>query len=422
MRDERDRALLVELTAGTLRWRAALDARLARSSRRPLGELSPGVRATLRLAAYQLAHLDRIPPHAAINESVELVRAIGEPRAAGFVNGVLRALQRAPRLALPARPAADGDRGSQLRYLSVTLSHPEWLAARWVERHGFEAAERWCQFNNAAPAVTVRSIRNVESRALLDALRAAGFQADPAPFVTDAIVLPPGVLGRLPASLADDLLVQDEASQIVARAVGASTDHRVLDVCAAPGAKTIVLAADVGKAETIVASDFRPSRVRLLRRTLRRAEADVPVVALDATRPLPFGRVFDRVFLDAPCSGLGIIRRDPDLKWSRRPEDLAGFAAVQRRMLERAAEVVAPGGRLVYATCSSEPEENEEVVAAFLARDARFETVSVALGPAVRGGDRFIGEDGFLRTRPFRDALDAFFAAALERRQTSGAV
>ncbi len=390
--DERDRALLVELTAGTLRWRAALDALLAQCSRRPLDQLTPAIRGILRLAAYQLERLDRIPAHAVLNESVELARAVGEARAAGFVNAVLRTLLRTrARLSLPARAAPGSGRSDQLAYLATTLSHPEWLVARWLERHGFDATERWCRFNNAPPEVTVRALDASGAGELMARLQAAGLASEAAAFVREAVTLGPGVLGRVPAGLAGEILVQDEASQIVAHAAGAVPGERVLDLCAAPGAKTIVIAADMEFRGALVAADFRPSRVRLLRRMLRRASAATPVIALDATRPLPFGPVFDRVVVDAPCSGLGVVRRDPDLKWSRQPDDLAGFAAVQQRMLTQAAEAVAPGGRLIYATCSSEPEENENVIRAFAARDDRFGTGAGVAGisrPGRRGADR----------------------------------
>ena len=415
--DDRDRALLVELTTGTLRWLAELDPLVSQCSSRPLAGLSPGVRAVVRLGAYQLEHLDRIPPHAVLNEAVELTRTLGEPRAAGFVNAVLRTLGRSrQKLSLPPRPEAKTEARAAIAYLSTTLSHPSWLAARWLERYGFDAAERWCQFNNSQPELTVRSLGRLDHRELLAALRAADIDATPAPFVADAIRLPPGSLGRVPPPLADELLVQDEASQIVAHVVGASPGDRVLDLCASPGAKTVVLTADLQGRGLLVASDHRVARVQLLRRTLHKAHSDARVVALDATQALPFTAAFDRVLVDVPCSGLGILRRDPDLKWSRQSEDLPGLALTQQAILERAAAVVRPGGTVVYATCSSEPEENEAVVQHFLANDSRFAGVPALSGPMVPNGAALLDANGFLRTLPFRDGLDAFFAAVLVRR------
>jgi len=190
----------------------------------------------------------------------------------------------------------------------------------------------------------------------------------------------------------------------------------VLDLCAAPGGKTMVLAADMSNEGRLIAGDLRPARIRLLRAILRQGAVTAPVIRLDATRPLPFARAFDRVLLDAPCSGLGTLRLNPDLKWIRSSSDLQSFARTQRSMLHNAAEVVLPGGTLLYATCSSEPEENDDVISAFLSSEHRFERRPVEPGPAVRSAEGLVDHDGYLRTLPFRDGLDAFFAARLVRR------
>lgn len=416
--DDRDRALVLELTAGTLRWRNELDAILQTCSRRPVAELSAQVRTVLRLGAYQLHHLDRIPAHAVVHESVELIRSLGQARAAGFINAVLRTLVReGARVHLPPRPSPGAPRSDLVAYLTTTLSHPEWLVTRWVDRHGFDAAAAWCAFNNRPPDVTVRVLPPARTDEVTALLRTAGIDAAPAPWVRAAIRLPPGGLGHVPPDLRSQLLVQDEASQIVACAVGASPSERILDLCAAPGGKTVVMAGAMEGRGLVVASDYRPGRIRLLAATLARAHAAAPVVRLDATRPLPFGAVFDRILVDAPCSGLGTVRRDPDVKWTRTARDLAGFATTQRALLAAAADAVRPGGALVYATCSSEPEENEEVVDAFLASRRDVTLGRVDPGPAVAHGERLVDDRGMLRTLPFRDGLDAFFAAVLVRRQ-----
>jgi 16S rRNA (cytosine967-C5)-methyltransferase len=213
--------------------------------------------------------------------------------------------------------------------------------------------------------------------------------------------------------------VQDEGSQLVARAAAVRPGERVLDVCASPGGKTMVMAEDLGLANVssgseLVAADHRAARVRLLARTLGRTHLPVPIVRLDARRSLPFRAAFDCVVVDAPCSGLGTLSRDPDLKWSRTADELAGLASDQRKLVRSAAETVTPGGRLIYATCSSEPEENIQVVESFLAEDRRF-----ALEPITTPGvpSNLIDGRGCLVTLPFRDALDAFFAARLVRRK-----
>lgn len=423
--DERDRALLVELATGVVRWRGQIDHVLAASSSRPLAKLDAVVLESLRLGAYQLLHLARVPASAVVDDAVSLVRAHGKTSAAGFVNAILRRIGRTrTSLPLPARPAlADGrpaSREEALAYLSVTLSHPEWLVSRWLARIGFEAAERWTEFNNAAAPLTLRVNPLVTDRdSLVRTLSEHGIATRPAPYAPDGLLVTEGNPLRTPLAKEGLFLVQDEASQLVTTFAAARAGERVLDACASPGGKTLGLLASVGARGLVVASDVRPRRVALLRTTLATARATtVPVAQLDLTQPLPFRDAFDLVLVDAPCSGLGTIRRDPDIRWRRRADDLPALAAAQVRMLGHAAPVVAPGGRLVYATCSSEPEENEGVVEAFLRAHTAFE---LAPGPRVRAAlpqaaQHLVDDTGFLHTWPWRDGLEAFFAATLVRR------
>jgi len=290
---------------------------------------------------------------------------------------------------------------------------------RWLDRYGFDAATRWCEFNNAPPEIVVRPVTPAESDTVMAALRAAGIEATWAPWVRGAIRLTSGDWHRVPAEVRAQLSIQDEASQIVALAASASPGERVLDTCAAPGGKTVIMSQTMQGTGALVAADHRPGRVRVLAATLARAGLHAPIVQLDASRPLPFGPVFDRILVDAPCSGLGIVRRDPDVKWSRRAEDLVGFAATQRAMLESAAASLRAGGTLVYATCSSEPEENEGIVDAFLASRADFELVPADPGPNVARGPGLLDVRGRLQTLPFRDGLDAYFCAMLVRRRAA---
>jgi 16S rRNA (cytosine967-C5)-methyltransferase len=413
--DGRDRALVTELATGVCRWRNELDAWIEHASHRAPAEIDADARAMLRIGAYQLAHLDRVPDHAVVNESVEGVRTLGAPRAAGFVNAVLRRLaQSRITSALPKPPGASATPAAHVRYLSIAQSHPAWLVERWIVRHGLDAAAAWCAFNNASPAMTLRPLDDVA--AVLAALGAAGIPASAAPWVYGAIQVPAGEIGRVPPELAARVAVQDEASQIVAHVVGATPGDRVLDLCAAPGGKTVILDRAAGPDGLVVAGDVRSKRVNLLRTTLAHAHARARVLTLDATRALPFAAVFDRVLLDAPCSGLGTLRRDPDLKWTRTADDLAPLADVQRRMIARAADAVKPGGRLVYSTCSSEPEENDAIVAGLLDARRDFHLEPAVAGDRVPNGARLLDELGYLRTLPFRDGLDAYFAAVLVRR------
>lgn len=420
LRDPRDRALATEIAAGVLRWRARIDHLLARVSSRALDRIDPAILDILRAGAHQILHLQRVPDHAAVDDAVALTRRVRLASAGAFVNAVLRKLASRPPLdALPARPAVppgDGepDREQALAYLGITCSHPRWLAARWLERHGFEAAERWTAFNNAPAPVTLRvnTMRTTPER-LAAELSARGVEVDAGRWSPRALVV------RRGNPLATDLagrglfLAQDEASQLVAELVAAQPGERVLDACAAPGGKTAAIAGAMANRGLIVAADLRPARVALLARTLASCGCrNTRVVRLDARRALPFGAVFDRVLVDAPCSGLGTLRRDPDIRWRRSPADLPALAAEQAALLRAAAAVVAPGGRLIYATCSSEPEENERVVDELLAGGAPFTPLQPgggALAPLIDARGQF-------RTLPHRDALEAFFAVVLQRR------
>jgi 16S rRNA (cytosine967-C5)-methyltransferase len=405
--DERDRGLLLELTAGVCRWRAELDAVIEQCSSRPIAAIDAETLATLRLALYQLRHLDRVPDHAAVHGAVEAAKALAGDRAGGFVNGVLRGyLRTQAAINLPAPPGPDATRRQQLTYLSVTHSHPKWLVARWLDRYGYAETLAWCQFNNQSPEVTVRTL--APDQDTVSWLSERGVPATRGRFAPEVATLAPGVLGELAADVKLGLAIQDEGSALVAHVVGAQPDDHVLDVCAAPGGKSVVVWNDMQQRGLLVSSDVRPARLHLLRQTLRTGGAPPRVVGLDATAPLPFGESFDRVLVDAPCSGLGTLRRDPDIKWSVVLEDLPTYAAEQLRILRRAADVVRPGGTLVYATCSSEPDENEQIVDQFLAQDSRF-VREPWTGPGAE-------PDGCLRTRPTRDGLDAFFAARLVRR------
>lgn len=413
--DRRDQALFLELAAGVTRWRAELDARIGAYAARPVQDMEPEVRAVLRAAAYQLHHLERIPDHALVHESVEIVRALRRARATGFVNAVLRNMIRGRRqpAPLPPRPADPRDTEAARSYLSVTLSHPRWLVTRWLDRVGFEASEQWCRFNNSSPEITVRPI-NGGPADLLTRLENEHVAAAPSQFVPGAIRLPPGSLGRLSASTRQGLLIQDEGSQLVAMLAGARPGELVLDACASPGGKTLILLSAVAATGTVIAGDIRPARVALLRSTLERAGQPPRVLTLDAEEPLPFGPAFDRVLLDAPCSGLGTLRRDPDIKWQRHAEDLPRLAAAQLRMLEHAARVVRRGGAIVYATCSSEPDENEHVVDQFLARSPDFGLGRLDPAHALPAARTMIDARGMLHSSPAQ-GLDAFFAALLVR-------
>ncbi|HEX6324816.1 MAG TPA: transcription antitermination factor NusB [Vicinamibacterales bacterium] len=410
--DHRDRALATEISLGVERWRAALDATIAAAAGRSIDAVDFPALLALRIAVFQITHLTRTPAHAVVDDAVETTRRAGAPRAAGFVNAVLRRLLRGPLDAgLPPRPD-DEDEGAWVRYLSITLSHPAWLVARWMARHGARAAEQWASFNNAAAALTVRvnTTRITVERAQAD-MAAEGVATEPAAHAPRALVATAG--NPMSTSLYRDGLValMDETSQLVGALAASSLSGTVLDACASPGGKTLVLACDMPAGSRLIAADRRPRRVNLLRRSLGRyGLTRVPVVQHDLARGVPFDGL-DGVLVDAPCSGLGTIRRDPDIRWRRSEADLAPLAAMQRTLLQHAAAAVGPGGRVVYATCSSEPEENEDVVDAFLAAHGGFARAAIAGAPFAA----FTDARGDFRTLPHRDGLEAFYAAVLTR-------
>jgi 16S rRNA (cytosine967-C5)-methyltransferase len=412
LNDERDRALAGEIATGTLRWQGAYDAVLGAFTGRPAAKLDPEVLDILRMTAFQLTQLDRIPASAAVNDAVDMVRKAGKRSASGLVNAVLRRISRErAHLPLPPRPEPFS-RAQAIAYLSTTLSHPQWLVERWLDRYGFEPAEAWALFNNGPARLTLRAntIR-IGREELAARLSAAGVETEPARFAPQALYVIRGNPLLTPLAGEGLFFVQDESSQLVALLANARPGERVLDACASPGGKATAMAAAMRNDGLIVATDVRGRRVDLLRRTIRAAGAScVQVVQADAAGVLPFTTGFDCVLLDAPCSGLGTLRRDPDVRWRRTAAEFDRLASVQGAMLREAAEVVASGGRLVYATCSSEPEENEMVVSRFLDERADFQRAASRI-PAELG--RFLTGDGDFRTFPFRDQLEGFFAAML---------
>jgi 16S rRNA (cytosine967-C5)-methyltransferase len=407
--DPRDRALAHDLATGVLRWRSALDAIVAAASTRPLASIDPDVLDLLRMAAYQLRHRDRLPAHAVVSDGVALTRLAGHTAAAGFANAVLRKIA-ADRSGVPLVEAVGT--ATDVASLATFGAHPPWLVARWLARYGREATIEWMRFDNEPAPLTLRA--HGDRDALAQRLAAGGVSTTPARWAREGLVVtagnPLGARGDRPR-----FVLQDEASQIVGELAASFPATRRLDVCAAPGGKTLALwsASENG---LVVAGERRPRRVRLLRETLASAGATgVPIVQHDATAPLPYRAAFDLVLVDAPCSGLGTLRREPDLKWRRDEADLAPLAAIQERMLQHAARCVAPGGVLVYATCSSEPDENDAVADAFLAAHPVFAPAAPPPGPERSGLDALGAADGRLRTSPVAHGLEAFFAAAFRR-------
>ncbi|MEI8188473.1 MAG: 16S rRNA (cytosine(967)-C(5))-methyltransferase RsmB [candidate division NC10 bacterium] len=405
-----DRALVTELVYGVLRWRGKLDWILAPLLDRPLARLDPVVHQLLRLGTYQLACLTRIPDFAAVDETVSLARKIGAARSAGYVNAVLRAVVRG-KDRQPPDPLRD-----PLAYWGGVGSHPTWLAARWLDRLGSAEGGELMTANNRVPPLTLAANRlKAEGEEVGRLLAQGGAAVTPGRFFPGIFTLRgAGSLTDFPGFGAGLFFPMDEAGVLPVLALDLLSGQRVLDACAGGGGKSALIAAAVGGTGEVVALDRSP-------RALRRLTAAALRLGLATVRPTLYdARVsgeawagqFPRVLLDAPCSGLGTIRRRPEIKWRRRPSDLAQAAALQRALLTGVARAVADGGLLVYSTCSLEPEETDEVIGAFL--DTHPDFALEAPGPALRPFCDPVTE-GILRAWPHRHDTDGFFVARLRR-------
>jgi len=416
MADARDRHLTMALVYGVARWRPYLDWVGARFSRRPPSQLHPVVRQGLRIGLFQLLFLDRIPVSAAVNETVQAVRGAGQPKwLSGFVNGVLRGAARG------AADLPDPRRDDAALPEAVRLGHPEWLIARWQKRYGREATAALCRINNTEPRLCLRTNVPKDGTAeLVATLEEAGWRVEQGRYAPGAFYLPDfqGEIRKIPGFTSGTFQVQDEAAQLVAPLLGPfRAGAAYLDGCAGLGGKTTHLARLLPEESRVLAVEPDEGRTRLLMENLARSGDDGRVEIRRATLREVASEMQSRfagVLIDAPCSGLGVIRRHPDIRWNRTEADLERYQAMQLELLESAAPLVQGGGILVYATCSLEPEENEAVVEQFLARHDDFILTRADdfLPPSAKP---LIDAEGFLRTRPDLHDLDGFFAARLQK-------
>lgn len=403
-----DAALATELAYGVSRRALTLDAVIAAHSHVPLRRLETRVHAALRLGAYQLIFLERVPDHAAVSETVQLLRDNGLARAAGFANAVLRKIATERTVPLPEDP---------LERISVEQSHPSWLVRRWAERWGAEQTEALCRSHNLNPPVCVRVDPARASREeVAAALSAAGVGSRPALLSPVGLLLEnAGPLAQLEPFARGLFQVQDEAAQLVGLLAGAAPGMRVLDACAAPGGKSCHLAEQLKGQGELFAVDLHPRKLERLAAEAARLGLSGRIHArtADATRPLPFERAsFDLVLLDAPCSGLGTLRRHPELRYRRKPEDIARLAGLQSALAENLLAYLKPGGAFVFAVCSMEPEEGEALAEQLAARGLRVEPPEAAGVP----WEQVMTPRGFLATLPHRHGTDGFFAARLVSR------
>jgi 16S rRNA (cytosine967-C5)-methyltransferase len=407
--EPREAALATELVYGTLRWQLQLDRAIEAHSDRPLGRLDVPVRNALRLSVFELLHHPRVPAHAAVDQGVELVRATGAARAAGFANAVLRRIAevRAP----PAPPSREADPAG---HLAAVYAHPRWMVERWLRWLGSDETEKLCAANQQQAPAVVRASRTGEAR---EALHRSGIESQPGRYSPVALVLAPGAPPALDVEGYEQGLfqAQDEAAQLASLYAGPAAGLRVLDACAAPGGKACHLA-EMGAAD-VLAVDLHARKTRQIEEQARRLGLpNLRALAADATLPIPGEGPFDLALIDAPCSGLGTLRRHPEVKLRRTPQDVDNLARLQAKLLDRVAQSVNPGGLLVYAVCTLTPEESDEQVDRFVAAHPGFRPEPPPSGWALPAADAdCLDARGRLFTPPHRTGTDGFFAVRLRK-------
>jgi 16S rRNA (cytosine967-C5)-methyltransferase len=406
-----DHALATELIMGVLRWRSRLDDEIAPASSQPLSKLDIEILIALRLALYQFRWLNRVPQRAALHESVELVKRARKRSAAPFVNAVLRKLSAAP----PNRNIVSLVESTSPENLSRALAHPGWLVERWTREYGLPAAHQICKHNQSIPQTAIR-LRTPSAEAQLSQEE---ITLAPGSILASARRVEAGDITKTQSFRTGQIVIQDEASQLVAALVGHGSC--ILDCCAAPGGKTLAIA-DRNPQATLTAVELHPHRARLLQKLLHPYAAHVQILVADAQH-LPTSMPYDRVIADVPCSGTGTLARNPEIKWRLAAADLTQLHRRQSAILRSALAQVAPGGRVIYSTCSLEKEENEEVVDEALARNNSFRWLDCraeldrlkASGDLTWPDPASLTRGPCLGTIPGIHPCDGFFAAILER-------
>ncbi|WP_084411447.1 16S rRNA (cytosine(967)-C(5))-methyltransferase RsmB [Paenibacillus glacialis] len=366
-----DAALATELVYGTIARLNTLDYFLRRYVSKGMDKLQPWVRSLLRMSLYQLMYLDRIPPHAVVNEAVNIAKSRGHQGISGMVNGVLRSVLRGKDdLILP-------EGLTPLERISLEQSHPRWLVKRWIKQYGEQTAEAICAANNEPPSISVRVNTTMITREkLIQDMLEQGMEVIPSPLTSEGILVKSGGNMALTDWYREGFLsVQDESSMLVGEAVGPKPGMKILDCCAAPGGKSVHMTELMKDDGVVVANDQYPHKEKLIRDQAERLGlTSIETTVGDALnlRDKYPDESFDRILLDAPCSGLGVIRRKPDLKWTKTVEDIEEIASLQYELLEKISPLLRVGGILVYSTCTIEPQENEEMIRRFLDNHPEF--------------------------------------------------
>lgn len=406
--EAKDRALLTEITYGTLQHKMTLDFYLEPFLR---SKIDHWVRWLLRLSLYQMHYLTRIPPHAAVNEAVEIAKRRGHKGIASTVNGVLRSILR------------EGVRDTAtisdpVERLAIATSHPEWLVTRWVEAYGMERTAAMLEENNVPPMQTVRvNTTKTTVEAAVQSLVAEGLQVEKSELIAECLHIANGQAARTTAFKEGLITIQDESSMLPATVMNPQADWRVLDMCAAPGGKTTHLAEKMQDAGQIIALDLHPHKLDLIDENTARLDLQsISTVPLDGRKVGAYfeANSFDAILVDAPCSGLGVMRRKPDIKYTKREEDLSNLQTIQLALLNAAVAILKPGGQLIYSTCTVDKIENEGTVQAFLAANTNIVSEPLANLPQQLQQKQ---QDGMLQVFPQDFGSDGFFVAAFRKKE-----
>ncbi|MFF5993263.1 16S rRNA (cytosine(967)-C(5))-methyltransferase RsmB [Lysinibacillus sp. KU-BSD001] len=405
--DAKDRSLLTEITYGTLQHKFTLDYYLEPFIR---GKVDLWVRWLLRMSLYQMEYLSRIPPHAAVNEAVEIAKRRGHKGIASMVNGILRTILR-------EGLRATADITDPVERLSIETSHPKWLVDRWVESYGYENTANMLRENNIPPVQTVRvNTTRATVEQVLASLEAEGIKAHQSDVMPECIHLTNGTAARTTAFKEGLITIQDESSMLPANVLNPQPGMKVLDMCAAPGGKTTHLAEKMQNEGSILAMDLHPHKLDLIDENTARLGLEIVQTApIDGRKAASFlaKESFDAVLVDAPCSGLGVMRRKPDIKYTKREEDLESLQTIQLAILDNAVQVLKPGGRLVYSTCTVDKRENEGTVEAFLTAHPEMESEALTNLP-----EKLLAKQnsGMLQVFPQDFGSDGFFVAAFRKK------
>lgn len=411
-----DRAFITELVYGVLRFRGTLDWVLGQYMNRPLDKISPWIREILRLGVYQLMYMDKVPPSAAVNESVNLAKKYGHQGVVKFVNGVLRNIGR--NLDNLAFPDINKD---PIGHIAAKYSHPRWMVERWIGEFGVDNTEAICIANNSNPPNTVRTNTLKTSREdLAQVLNKENIVAEFCKYAPEGLNIKGfKSIGTIPEFSQGLFLVQDESSMLPAHALSPQPGSLVIDACSAPGGKTTHLAQLMENRGKIIAADIHRHKMELIRENAERLGIDIIETVLTDARQLQekFTEAADYILLDAPCSGLGVLRRRPEIRWRKKPETINELHQLNRDLLAQVAKCLKPGGRLVYSTCTITAEENQEVVEEFVQNnpDFQFGDILNFLPPDLPGFNDKKGL-GYIQLLPQVDGMDGFFIASLEKK------